>query len=184
MEPLLGVLDLSGPLEGGLDAAFDFDLGFKEDFGKEADRGGGVKPAFAVVAAASESPSGAILKNGLSLSRSSICAWATAGGAFAAPFVAGGDFTSGAPFGFGFTSADETVGAEVESVGKVTSAMVESCPDEVEVTRSGQSRSSRNQRGLECPPPLVLTQSPPPPVELAGKVVLPPLPPQEWWTSC
>ena len=44
MEPLLGVLDLSGPLEGGLEAAFDFDLGFKEDFGKEADRGGGVKP--------------------------------------------------------------------------------------------------------------------------------------------
>ena len=118
MEPLLGVWDLSGPLEGGLEAAFDFDLGFNDDFGKEADRGGGVKPAFAFATAASESTSGPILKNGLSLSKSSICAWAPAGGAFAAAFVTGGDFTSGAPFGFGFTSADETVGAEVESAGK------------------------------------------------------------------
>ena len=38
MEPLLGVFCLSGPLEGGLDAALDLDLGFKADFGKEADQ--------------------------------------------------------------------------------------------------------------------------------------------------
>ena len=116
--------------------SLDFDLGFKDDFGKEADLGGGVKPAFAAAAAASESSSGAILKNGLSLSKSSILAWAPGGGAFAAAFVAGGDFTSGAPFGFGFTSADETDGVTVESAGKVASAMVESCPEEVEVGKA------------------------------------------------
>ena len=143
MESRFGEVIFSGPFDGGLDAAFDFDLGFKNDFGKEADLGGGVKPAVfatAVAAAASESSSCAILKNGLSLSKSSILAWAPGGGAFAADFVAGGDFTSGAPFGLGFSSADGTDGVTVESAGKATSPFVESCPEEVEVGKAVETR--------------------------------------------
>ena len=61
VEPRLGEVVFSGPFDGGLEAAFDFDLGFKDDLGKEADLGAGVKLAAfgpdAAAAAASESSS-------------------------------------------------------------------------------------------------------------------------------
>ena len=136
-------LDRDGARDGALAEAFDFDLGFSEDFRKDAERAGGVKAALAppegvkVALATSESMSAPKRKNGLSFMISDIWACAPEGGALAAS----GAFTSGGPLGFGLDSvgkASEEATAGKASEEAESAAGVESCPGEV---KSGKAEA-------------------------------------------